>query len=177
MIYFHGAALMDRWRHSMRFVRISLAMVFFLTPVLAQEKKEEPADEKARKTYEKALKSLHEHRTEFALEDFKKADKQDGGHCLACQKQMIKLGSQLGEWKTAELGAEEMAAQSQGPKDTAIAHYQLAVVFLEEGQQKHKEEIFVRSHEEINKALTAYSNFPDAPRCRRAKMERVHREE
>jgi peroxiredoxin len=135
---------------------------FFLTPVLAQEKKEEPADEKARKTYEKALKSLHEHRTEFALEDFKKADKQDGGHCLACQKQMIKLGSQLGEWKTAELGAEEMAAQSQGPKDTAIAHYQLAVVFLEEGQQKHKEEIFVRSHEEINKALTAYSNFPDA---------------
>ena len=146
----------------MRIILTGLTMFFLLTAALAQEKKEEPADEKALKTYEKALKSLHEHKTEFALDDFKKADKQDGGHCLGCQKQMVKLGRQLGEWRTAELGAEEMAAQVQGPKDTAIAHYQLAVVLLEEGLQRHKEEIFVRSHEEIAKALAAYSNFPDA---------------
>src|SRR6266850_6679251 len=100
----------------MRFAIISLAMVLVLTPVLAQEKKEEPADEKAHKTYENALKSLREHKREWALDDFKKADKQDGGHCLACQKQMIKLGRELGEWKTAELGAEETVAQAQGPK-------------------------------------------------------------
>jgi thiol-disulfide isomerase/thioredoxin len=146
----------------MRFLLVILALFFVLSTVVAQETKEEPTDEKALKTYEKAQKSLHEHKKEFALDDFKKADKQDGGHCLACQKQMIKLGSELGEWKTAELGAEEIIAEAQGPKDTALTHYQLAVVLLEEGLQKHKAEIFARSHEEVNKALAAYSNFPDA---------------
>ena len=146
----------------MRLARVSLALMFILPPALAQEKTDGPTDEKARKTYEKAQKSLHEHRTEFALDDFKKADKQDGGHCLACQKQMIKLGQELGEWKTAELAAEELVTEAQGPKDTAIAHYQFAVVLMNEGLQKHKEEIFARAHEEVTKALAAYSSFPDA---------------
>ena len=148
----------------MRFAVMSLAMVLVLTPVVAQEKKEEPADEKARKTYENALKSLREHKREWALDDFKKADKQDGGHCLACQKQMVKLGKELGDWKTAELGANEIIteAQAQGTGDAAIARYQLALVLLLEGLQKHKEEIFVRAHDELNKALAAYPGFPDA---------------
>jgi thiol-disulfide isomerase/thioredoxin len=146
----------------MRFTRISLVLLCVLTPALAQEKPDGPTDEKARKTYQNAQKSLHDRKTAFALDDFKKADKQDGGHCLACQKQMIKLGEELGEWKTAELGAEEMTAQAQGPKETALAHYQFAVILMDEGLQKHKEEHFSRSHEEITKALAAVSNFPDA---------------
>ena len=32
-----------------------------------------------------------------ALEEFKKADKQDGGQCLACQQKMIN-GMALGDW-------------------------------------------------------------------------------
>jgi thiol-disulfide isomerase/thioredoxin len=148
----------------MRLVYASLMFFCILTPVLAQEKTGEPTDEKARKTYENALKSLHERKTEWALDDFKKADKQDGGHCLACQKQMIKLGKELGEWKTAELGAEEIIAeaQTQGPKDAAIARYQLALVLMGEGLQKHKEEVFARAHDELGKALAAYPAFPDA---------------
>src|SRR5437879_13802590 len=128
----------------MRFVLFNLIMCFLLMPVSAQEKSGEPTDQKARKTYVNAVKSLHERKTEWALDDFKKADKQDGGHCLACQKQMIKLGKELGEWKTAELGAEEIiaVAQAQGPGDAAIARYQLALVLLE-GLQQHKEDIFV----------------------------------
>jgi thiol-disulfide isomerase/thioredoxin len=134
----------------------------FLTPVLAQEKTGLPTDEKALKTFEKAQKYLHDRHKEAALDEFKKADKQDGGHCLACQKQMIKYGEELGEWKTAELGAEEIVAQAQGPRDTALAHYELAVVLLDEGLQRHKDDLFARSHEEIGKALAAVSNFPDA---------------
>src|SRR5260370_21512462 len=145
----------------MRCVRLTLALMFVLAPVLAQEKTGEPTDEKARKTYENALKSLREHKTEWALDDFKKADKQDGGHCLACQKQMIKLGKELGEWKTAELGAEEIIAeaQAQGPRDAAIAQYQLAIVLLGEGLQKHKEETFFPAHDELAKALAATPRF------------------
>ena len=137
-------------------------MVCLLMPVSAQEKSGGPTNEKARKTYESALKSLRERKTEWALDDFKKADKQDGGHCLDCQKQMIKYGRELGDWKAAELAAEEMVAEAHGAKDTAVSHYQLAVVLMEEGLQKHKDEIFARAHEEIGKSLDAYSNFPDA---------------
>lgn len=146
----------------MRFIRISLALACFLTPLPAQEKKDGPTDEKARKTYEKALKSLRENSKESALDGFKKADKQDGGHCLPCQRQMVKYGVELAEWKTAELAAEEMLAAAQGEKDTAIAHYRLAFVLLDEGLQKHREELFARAHEESTKALAAYPNFPDA---------------
>ena len=148
----------------MRFVLFNLIMCFLLMPVSAQEKSGEPTDQKARKTYVNAVKSLHERKTAWALDDFKKADKQDGGHCVACQKQMIKLGKELGDWKTAELGAEEIIAeaQAQGPRDAAIAQYQFAPVLLAEGLEKHKEEIFVRAHDELGKALAAYPGFPDA---------------
>ncbi|HXN23055.1 MAG TPA: TlpA disulfide reductase family protein [Candidatus Dormibacteraeota bacterium] len=146
----------------MRIASITLALSCVLTPVLAQEKTDGPTNEKAQKTYKEALASLHEHRIESALEGFKKADKQDGGHCLACQKQMIKYGVELGEWKIAELAAEEMVAGAQGERDTAVAHYQFAVVLMDKGLQKHKDEFFARAHEEISKALAAHANFPDA---------------
>jgi tetratricopeptide (TPR) repeat protein len=75
---------------------------------------------------------------------------------------MIKYGIELAEWKTAEVAAEEMIGQAHGDKDTALAHYQFAVVLLDEGRQKHKEELFARAHEESAKAIAAYPNFPDA---------------
>lgn len=37
------------------------------------------------KTYKSGLQNLREGKEEWALDDFKKTDKQDGGHCLACQ--------------------------------------------------------------------------------------------
>jgi thiol-disulfide isomerase/thioredoxin len=146
----------------MRLMRICLTVLCVVAPVLAQEKADGPSDEKAQKTYEKALKSLHERRTESALEDFKKADKQDGGRCLGCQKHMIKYGQDLGEWKTAETAAEEMVAEAQGAKETAIAHYQYAVLLMNEGLQRHKDEFFAGAHEEVAKTLAAYASFPDA---------------
>jgi peroxiredoxin len=129
---------------------------------LAQETSAGPTNEKAQKTYEKALKTLSEHKTALALEDFKRADKQDDGHCRACQEQIIKCAIELREWKTAELAAEEMVAGAQGERETAIAHHQLAVVLVDEGLKSHKDEFFARAHEEIAKALTAHANFPDA---------------
>jgi hypothetical protein len=74
----------------MRFARLSLAFAVVMAPVMAQEKTDGPSNEKAQKTYKEALSLLHEHKPEWALEAFKKADKQDNGHCLACQNQMIK---------------------------------------------------------------------------------------
>jgi thiol-disulfide isomerase/thioredoxin len=146
----------------MRLLRLCLLVMFSLSTVLAQESSDGPTDEKAQKTYKEALQLLHEREPVFALGSFKKADKQDGGHCVACQKQMIKYGIELGDWKTAEQGAEEMVAAAKDDKASALAHIQFAVVFFQEGLHKQRDEYFSRAHEEANKALAAQPNFPEA---------------
>lgn len=66
------------------------------------------------------------------MDVFKKADKQDEGRCIACQRKMIEYGLQLQEWKTAQIAAEEMVAKAQSDKNIALAHFEL-------GKQKWKD--------------------------------------
>jgi thiol-disulfide isomerase/thioredoxin len=121
-----------------------------------------PTNEKAQKTYREAVEYLHDRMTGAALESFKKADKQDGGHCTACQRKVIKYGMELGDWKATEGAAEELIGEATTPKDIALAHYQYGVILLNEGVQRHKDEIFGRAHDEMTKALVAAPNFPNA---------------
>ncbi|MBZ5720771.1 MAG: TlpA family protein disulfide reductase [Acidobacteriia bacterium] len=146
----------------MRYCGLLLLLAALVIPSLAQDDPEGPANEKARKTYKHALDDLQHHMTLDALDNFKKADKQDDGHCLGCQKKMIKYGIELRDWKTAETAGEEMIAEAQGDKALAIAHYELGFVLRAEALEKHKEEIFARAHQEMSKALATYANFPDA---------------
>jgi tetratricopeptide (TPR) repeat protein len=142
--------------------RLLLLSSLAVTPLLAQVPPEGPTSEKAQKSLKEALDDVHRHRTDFALDNFKKADKQDEGRCIACQKKMIQYGLELHEWKTAQIAAEEMVAEAQGNKSIALAHSELGFVFFEEGLDKHKDELFTHAHEEFTKALAAAPNFPDA---------------
>lgn len=81
----------------MRLVPTSLVVACVATPLFAQEKKDGLTNEKAQKTHKEALQNLHDRKLDWALDSFKKADEQDGGHCLACQKPMIKYGVELGD--------------------------------------------------------------------------------
>jgi peroxiredoxin len=146
----------------LRCLGIAIALVYTATGLRADERKDEPTNEKAQKTYNEARDLLRERRIVAALDDFKKADKQDGGHCVGCQREMIFYGTKLGEWKTAELGAQEMITEAQDPRSVAISHYQMASVVMAEGFERHKDEFFARAHDEIGKALAAVPNFPDA---------------
>jgi tetratricopeptide (TPR) repeat protein len=146
----------------MRLPRILLIFSLAVAPVLAQDQSEGPQSEKAQKSYKEALEDVHKHRTDFALDSFKKADKQDEGRCFVCQKKMIQYGLELHEWKTAQSAAEEMVAEAQGDKSTALAHFELGFVLFTEGLDKRKDELFNRAHEEFTKALAAAPNFPDA---------------
>jgi len=140
-----------------------LVLACVVTPLLAQEKAGEgPTNEKAQKTYKEALEFLHRRMPDAALESFKKADKQDGGHCVACQKNMIKYGVELGEWKMAEAAAGEMVAEAQGETSVALAHYDFGFVLLQEAINKHKDDLFARAHDEMTKALAVAPNFPAA---------------
>jgi len=145
----------------MRQAAFALLIAYMVLPLSGQEKTDGPQDQKAQKTYNEGLEALKQHRTLDALDKFKKADKQDGGHCLECQKKMLKYGIEVGEWKTAESAAEEMVAQAQGD-NVALAHYQLGVVLLSEGLNKRKDDLFSRAHDEMTKALAVNANFPSA---------------
>ncbi len=130
--------------------------------VLGQGTADGPANEKAKKTFQEALEQEKKHSKVWALEGFKKANKQDDEHCVACQRKMVAYGVELGDWKTAETAAGELVAEAQGEKAVAIAHYQFGRVLLEEGIDKKKEELFTRAHDEFVKAVGSYGNFPDA---------------
>jgi thiol-disulfide isomerase/thioredoxin len=162
----------------MRFLYIVLALCFAASAAVADEKpKDEPTNDKAQKTYKEAIELLKMRRTGAALDAFKKADKQDSGHCFGCQKQMISFGTQFGEWKTAELGAEEMIAEAHDPQTIAISHYQMASVLMAEGFGAHKQESFKRAHDEIVAALAAFSNFPDALYLDGRALAQLHQDE
>jgi thiol-disulfide isomerase/thioredoxin len=144
----------------MRNAGLLLVLACTMAPSLAQE--EGPSNEKAQKTYKEAMGFLHKGMIESALGEFKKADKQDGGHCAACQHKMIKYGVELRDWKTAEMAASELVAEAQGDKNVALAHYEFGIVLMDEALIKKKDELFNRAHEEMVKALAAVANFPDA---------------
>jgi thiol-disulfide isomerase/thioredoxin len=151
----------------MRIALITLALACLFSPAGAQTTDAKltdvkPTDEKALKTYNSAVQLMSQHMQAAALGEFKKADKQDGGHCYACQKQMIRLGSEFDDWKAVELAAQEMIADAKGDRATAIAHYEYGVMLVREATLKHKEEFYTRAHDEFRKALAAYPGFPEA---------------
>jgi len=57
-----------------------------ITPSHSQETAEGPNNEKAQKTYEKLLSIGNGADDDAALDSFKKADKQDGGHLQIAEK-------------------------------------------------------------------------------------------
>jgi tetratricopeptide (TPR) repeat protein len=124
-----------------------------------------PSNPKAQKTYKEALELIHQRMKPAALDAFKKADKQDDGKCVACQRRMLRYGVDLQDWKAAEQGAEELIAEAEPGKQLALAHYELGVVLLDEGIPKRKDEIFEHAHQEFGKALEAAAKFPSALYC------------
>jgi peroxiredoxin len=147
----------------MRYLLAILTLLLLPFVLFSQDKTEDgPTNEKAQKTYQEALEYLHKRMPDSALDGFKKADKQDGGHCVACQQKMIKYGMEYGDWKTAEFAAQQMVTNAQGDKALALAHYNLGFVLFQEAVAKHKDELFARSHDEMTKALAAYSVFSAA---------------
>jgi thiol-disulfide isomerase/thioredoxin len=141
---------------------ILLILSFCVTPVLAQPPADRPTNEKAQKTFQEALEQEKKHQILWALDGFKKADKQDGGHCVPCQRKMVKYGIELQDWKTAQAASDELIAEARDDKEVAIAHYQSGRVLLAEAMERKKDELFSRGHEEMTKALAAYPSFPEA---------------
>jgi thiol-disulfide isomerase/thioredoxin len=141
-----------------------LASLLALTGVQHAWPQQGPTDSKAQKTYAGGLEWLRHHDYTSALAAFRKADKQDGGHCAECQEQIIKLGLELQDYKAADTAAQERIAEAPANDAEALAkgHEERARVLLREAMDKNKEEIYAEADKECVSALAAYQNFPEA---------------
>ena len=121
-----------------------------------------PKDPKAQKSYADGLEWLKGKDRLAAMASFRRADKQDGGQCVACQKQIIRLGKEIGDFKAADEAAQEAIAEAKDPKASAMAHDDRAALLMREGVAKNKAEVFAEADKEYKAALAAYPNFPEA---------------
>jgi thiol-disulfide isomerase/thioredoxin len=114
----------------------------------------EPTDPKARKTYASAIEWLHSGNKESAIDDFRKANKQDGGHCSECLRRAYMLATEIGNFKAAEDVSREWLAQAQTDLERAGIHYRLAMVLQQQGMSSKKDKCFDESCDEFKAALT-----------------------
>lgn len=121
-----------------------------------------PTDPKARKTFDEGVVLERKSMFDFAVGKFKKADQQDGGHCIPCQQNMRSSAIEARDWKNAEIASQKLLAEAQGDKAVAIGHYEVGIVLLREAMEKHKSEIFTHADEEFTAALKLAANFPQA---------------
>src|ERR1017187_9208612 len=71
------------------------------TPKPDAPKPGEPTDPKARKTFAAAIDWENHRDYRAALDDFRKANKQDGGHCWECLNRAYALAFKVGAYKDA----------------------------------------------------------------------------
>jgi len=144
---------------------LSLGLFIVDAGALGQSKIEPqdmPTDPKAQKTYAEGLDWLKGRDRAAAIETFKKADRQDGNHCAACQKQLLRLGVETGDFKVADQAAQERIVEAKNPQALALAHDGRAAVLMREAATKNKDEIYAEADKEYKAALAVYSNFPEA---------------
>jgi len=113
----------------------------------------EPTDPKARKTYAAALDwEKHKYYNE-ALENFQKANKQDGGRCFECLRRANTLAVKLDAYKDAVQICRELLPLAQTDKDKANVHFRLASALQVEGIREKKDQYFQESNSEFKAAL------------------------
>ncbi len=145
----------------MRCIVMGLLLFWFVTNLFGQAPTPGPTSKKAQKAYQQGLEQLQNRATGVALYYFREADKQDGGKCLTCQGQMIQVGLETHDWKAVEDGASELASQMQDPKQQAIAHHYLGLGLMNEGLDKHQDDLLARAHDEFTKAIVLYPHFAE----------------
>ncbi len=121
-----------------------------------------PKEAKAQRSYAEGQAWLKQHDYPAALSSFKKADKEDGGHCAACRKMIIDLGEKTADYKSAEAAAEEEIEVAKAPLEQADAHMQRGILLLHEGEAKNKEDAFAEADKDFKAALASEPKYSSA---------------
>lgn len=119
----------------------------------------QPTDPKARKTFDEALNWQKQRRYGPAVDSFRKANKQDGGHCTECLRRAYDLAIKIGAYKDAEDVARDMGALASTDDEKAVAHFRLGSALVREGVNNRKGKCFADSCLELRAALDAKPAF------------------
>jgi thiol-disulfide isomerase/thioredoxin len=112
----------------------------------------EPTDPKAQKTFATAMEWEKKGQSDFALDAFRKANKQDGGHCVRCLSKAYFNANRIGAYKDAEQIAREwLLVAPEGEK--ASIHWGLATSLQNQGFNSKKDTFFEESCDEYRAAL------------------------
>jgi thiol-disulfide isomerase/thioredoxin len=125
---------------------------------LATLKLNEPTDPRARKTYANAIDWLKNRNYNSAVDNFRKANKQDGGHCTECLRRAYEIATRnIGDYKLAEAVAREMLDSASTPAEKALAHFQIGMATQRQGltAKKDQDKYFQESCDEFKAALEA----------------------
>jgi len=112
----------------------------------------EPTDPKARKTFASAIEWEKHHDPAAAVSDFRKTNKQDGGHCTECLGRAFSLALANSLNKEAEDVARDWLSISATDTDKGLNHYRLAVALQRQGICDKKDKCFNESCGEFKTA-------------------------
>lgn len=122
----------------------------------------EPSDPKARKTFASAIDWERHRDPSAAISDFRKANKQDGGHCTECLKRAFNLALSNSQYKDAEDVARDWLAISVTDTDKGVNHYRLAMALQLQGVNNKKDKCFTESCEEFKSTLALEPRLAEA---------------
>lgn len=115
-----------------------------------------PSDPRAAKLFLKAQKEYADGKLGPALEDFRKADQQAGGHCLACEWKALTLAQQMQEYATAHEEASLLMNQVTTPDEKAQVHQLTGDICMSEGGYRIFEKPFQDANNEFEAALALH---------------------
>jgi thiol-disulfide isomerase/thioredoxin len=119
----------------------------------------EPVDPKARSIYAEALEWQKHGDKTLAVSEFRKANKQDGGHCLECLRRAYLLANSIGDYKDAADVARDWLQIAGTDADKAALHYRIGVALQQEGMVSKKDKWFSESCDEFKSAQQLQPKF------------------
>lgn len=120
-----------------------------------------PTNPKAQKTFAGAQEWAKAHDYAQALDAFRKADKQDGGHCTLCAAKVVELGIENGDFKSADAAAHELLAEATTPPFVAYAHMELGFVEYHQGLLEKKNDLLAQADRDFQASLAAFLIDPE----------------
>ena len=119
----------------------------------------EPTDPKARKTFASAIDWEKHRNYGSAIDDFRKANRQDGGQCRDCLHRAYLLARKIGAFKDEAEIAREMLPQAVTTPEKVSAHYRLGLGLQDEGVNGKKDESFRESCDEFKAVIALEPRF------------------
>jgi thiol-disulfide isomerase/thioredoxin/TolA-binding protein len=132
---------------------LSLLLLSTFTVASSQTPGRGPTNPKAQKTYAEAQDRTKHRDIHERIDEYRKADKQDGYHCVDCALQAAKLALKAGDNKLAREEAIELEVLDTTPEGQSKAHFLHGVAMLNMGAASHKDRDLTEADGELQKAI------------------------